>query len=149
MAKIVGENYWPIMKRITFSLPWPLSAEHTAEIFQSIFHLSLVGLVATYVMEMARPEFVSAVWSLDIFLWLAIVSGAAVFFLIAAVHPVPVKSRQRAWYQWFVCLVTIGLAAAIVFTRFPGIGVGRVVVTILVAIIVMTMVFSFTAEDQS
>lgn len=137
------------MKRLTFSLPWFLTAEQTAEVFRTLFHLSLLGLMSTHILEALRTDSVAVVWPMDIFLWLCVVTGVAMLFVLTSVvQPGKVSAHER-YYRWAAILIVGFLAASIVFVRLPGLGLTRWVVTALVTISMLLLSIGVIAENEA
>lgn len=137
------------MKRLTFSLPWPLTAEQTAEVFKTLFHLSMLGLICTHILEALRTDSVAIVWPMDIFLWLSVVTGVAMLFVLTSVVQQRKVSAHERYYRWSAMLIVGFLGASIVFLRLPGLGLTRLVVTALVTISILLLSIGVIAENEA
>lgn len=78
------------MRKVTVSIPWPLSAATTRELLSFAFQVALVTYLGLYLLESLRPQFVTLFYSLDTFLWIAIVTG-----VLSSIWPAFVSEAQR------------------------------------------------------
>jgi hypothetical protein len=77
------------MKKITFSIPWPLSPKDTREVLGFAFQVFLVMYVGLYVLESVNPGFVTLFVTLPHLLWVIIGIG-----ILATVWPAIVPAAQ-------------------------------------------------------
>lgn len=109
------------MKKITFSVAWPLSGLDVREILSFAFQVSLVSFLGFYLVESLRAGFIANFFSINIFLWAAIITG-----VLSTVWPMVVPEakveRKPTWkdYMWMV-LLALG-TVALVWYKVSSIG---------------------------
>jgi hypothetical protein len=110
------------MRHITFSIPWPLSAEDTRELLSFAFQVALVTYLGFYLLESLRPGFVTLYMNLDLFLWAAIITG-----VLSSIWPmiVPVVKKEATKPTWkdFVWMILLALGTvAVVWYKTSSVG---------------------------
>jgi hypothetical protein len=101
------------MKKITFSIAWPLSGTDVREILSFAFQVSLVSFLGFYLVESVRGGFIANYFNINIFLWAAIVTG-----VLSTVWPMVVPEakveKKPTWkdYVWMV-LLALGTVALV------------------------------------
>ena len=101
------------MRRITFSIPWPLSAEETRDILAFAFQVALATYLGFYVLESIRPGFVSFYYNLDTFLWIAIITGA-LSSIWPTIVPAANKQPQKKTWKDFLWIAILGIGTVVV-----------------------------------
>jgi len=99
------------MKRLVFSVPWPLSSGETREVFHFAFQTALVAYLFFYLLEFIKPNFVVIYFRLEIFLWVAIITG-----MLTTIWPVITsteKSKVRPLWQSLVWAALIALVVTL------------------------------------
>ncbi len=110
------------MRRITFSIPWPLTAIETREILSFAFQVALVTYLGFYLIENLRPGFVTTFYSLDTFLWIAIVTGVLSSIWPAIVPEAKKKQTNPTWKD-IVWMIVLALGTvAVVWYKTSSIG---------------------------
>ncbi len=102
------------MRRVTFSIPWPLSAKETRDILSFVFQVTLVSYLGLYLIENLRPGFVTFFYNLDSFLWAAIITGV-LSSVWPAIVPESKKLLSKPTWKDFVWmgLLAIGTVAVV------------------------------------
>ena len=109
------------MKKITFSIAWPLTGMDIRELLSFAFQVSLVSFLGFYLVESLRGGFIANYFNINIFLWAAIVTG-----VLSTVWPMVVPEakveKQPTWkdYVWMV-LLALG-TVALVWYKTSSIG---------------------------
>lgn len=116
------------MKRLTFSIPWPLTGVEMREVFAFAFQTALVTYLGFFLIENIKPGFVSGYMDLNWWLWAAIISG-----VISAIWPhivpeaknKPVKLTWRG-YIW-LGLLAVG-TVAVMWYKLSSLGtIGKII----------------------
>lgn len=110
-------------RRITFSIPWPLTAAETREIFSFAFQTALTSYLLFYLLENLKPGFIASFFDLDILMWSTIGIGT-----LSTIWPMMVsgsyglkKDRQKmADFVWLTLLS--GGTIAVVWLKVSSIG---------------------------
>lgn len=111
------------MKRVTLSFPWPFSAAATRELLSFVFQVSLVTYLGLYLIESLRPQFVTLFYSLDTFLWIAIVTGVLSSIWPAIVPEAKHRPPERlGWKDWSWMLLLAAGTVAVVYYKTSSIG---------------------------
>ncbi len=111
------------MKKITFSIPWPLSPKETREIITFAFQVFLVMYVGLYVLESINPGFVTLFIALPHLLWITVGIGILATIWPSIVPAARTKTRQPIRPQsliWMVALAIMTMLA--VWYRAHSIG---------------------------
>lgn len=110
------------MRKITFSIPFPLTADETREMLSFTFQVSLVSYLGFYLIESLSSGFVIRYYSLDLFLWSAVVSGVA-SSILPAIVPAAKKAPTQPNWKDFVWMVVLALGTTVViWYKAPSIG---------------------------
>jgi len=102
------------MKRVTFSIPWPLTASETREIFAFGFQIALVTYLALYLIELLRTGYVSLYYRLDTFLWIVIIM-ALLSGVWPAITPDSRKVRDLSFRKDLIWIGLLSIGTATVF----------------------------------
>lgn len=96
------------MRRITFTIPWPITAAETRELLTFAFQVALVTYLSFFLWENIAPGFITMYVSLDTFLWVALCLG-----MVAAIWPsiVPESKRQSTGKPTWQDLIWMGVLA--------------------------------------
>lgn len=110
------------MKRITFSIPWPLTASEIRTLLSFVFQVSLINFLGYYLIESIHSGFVTSFYNLDTFLWFAIVTG-----FLSVLWPVVVPDEKKEFVKpsWkdFVWMAILALGVvAIVWYKTSSLG---------------------------
>jgi hypothetical protein len=109
------------MKKITFSIAWPLSELDVRELLAFTFRVSLVSFLGFYLVESLRAGFIANFFNINVFLWASIITG-----VLSTVWPVVVPEakteKKPSWkdYMWMV-LLALG-TVALVWYKTSSIG---------------------------
>lgn len=109
------------MKKITFSIAWPLSGMDVRELLSFAFQVSLVSFLGFYLVESLRAGFIANFFNINMFLWVAIITG-----VLSTVWPMVVLEakveKKPSWkdYMWMV-LLALG-TVAVVWYKTSSIG---------------------------
>lgn len=124
------------MRRLTFTFPWPWSAEETRDLLSFAFQTALVTYLLLYFIESLKPGFVTNYFSLDTWLWAAIVTGVLSSVWPMVVSPAKKQKPRLRWrdYLW-LALLAVG-AAAVVYYKTQTIGWLSKIITPLAGLIV-------------
>lgn len=98
------------MKRVNFSIPWPLTAGESRDLLQYLFQLALVSYLGFYLIENLKPGFVSDYFNLNIVLYVTIISG-----ILASLWPAiaPAAREHRTGWKHYLGLLLVAVLAAI------------------------------------
>ncbi len=109
------------MKKITFSIAWPLSGLDVRELLSFAFQVSLVSFLGFYLVESLRGGFIANFFNINIFLWAAIVTG-----VLSTVWPMVVpeaKVEKKPTWKDYLWMVLLALATvALVWYKTSSIG---------------------------
>lgn len=102
------------MKRVSVSIPWPLSAAETRDVLSFAFQVSLLNFLGLYLIESIHSGFVTSFYSFDMFLWFTIAAG-----LLSSLWPAVVPEGKKefvkpTWrdYAW-MALFALGTVAVV------------------------------------
>jgi len=127
------------MKKITFTIPWPLTADDTRELLSFAFQTALISYLGFTLLEQLFTGFVSNYINLNIILWVTVGCGA-----LTAIWPmatVTAKPGKIGWKSigWLVILAA--LAGWVVWYKIGALGNIRLPIAALSAIIVAGLGF--------
>ena len=109
------------MKKITFSVVWPLTGMDVRELLSFAFQIFLVVFLGFYLVESLRTGFVANYFNINIFLWAAIVSG-----VLSTMWPMVVpeaKAVEKPTWKVYVWMALLALGTvALVWYKTSSIG---------------------------
>lgn len=110
------------MKRVTLTIPWPLTPEETRDILSYAFQVTLITYVVLFLLESLKPGFVTNYLSLQRWLWATIGTG-----VLATAWPaiVPASRWKRSTlrgreYVWLAILTLGTMFIVLMKTRSLG-----------------------------
>lgn len=134
--------------RVTLTFSWPLTPAETREILNYTFRASLIMYLGLYVLENVKLGFVTNYFSLDPFLWLAIVAG-----LLSGLWPalIPAARNNRTAWTWhehmWLGVLTLGIMA-IAYTRLHTLGWLGLLIVMLIGVVVLGIGLSVYSDEQ-
>ncbi len=109
------------MNRVTFSIPWPFTAEESRDVLSYVFQIALLSYLGFYLIESLKPGFVTNYLDLNILLWSTVGSGLLTA-LWPAVVPAARKSGVISWKQYVGIVLLALVTAGIVWYKIQSIG---------------------------
>lgn len=137
------------MKRVTFSIPWPLNGVETREVLAFAFQTSLVSYLGFFLIENIKPGFVTGYMDLNWWLWAAIITG-----IFSAIWPYVVPEAQQAKTQprwrdvvWMV-LLALG-TVAVMWYKLGSLGtIGKVIAGLSGAVVLCLSLLVWYDRDE-
>lgn len=125
------------MKKITFSIPWPLTADETRDVLSFAFQVSFVSYLGFFLIESLGAGFVSRFYTVDLFMWAAVITGllSAIWPTIVVKHKLTVARPGWLDYLWMGVLAVS--ASVIVWYKISTVGWLAIVIAPLSGLIVL------------
>jgi hypothetical protein len=128
------------MKKITFSISWPLSGTEVRELLSFAFQVALVSFLGFYLVESLRAGFIANFFNINIFLWAAVLTGILSTVWPMAVPEAKVEEKpSRKDYVWMILLALS--TVAVVWYKISSIGWLAKVIAPLSGLIVLGLCF--------
>ncbi len=137
------------MRRITFSIPWPLSGLETRDVLSFAFQTALVSYLGYFLIENIKPGFVTGYMDLNWWLWAAIVTG-----VVSAIWPYVVPEAQMpktkpVWRDYFwITLLALG-TVAVMWYKLESLGtIGKVIAGLSGAVVFSMSLLVWYDRDE-
>lgn len=124
------------MKRIHFSLPWPISSEETYSLLLFIFQTSLFTYAAVYFLDTYSPGFFSDFVDPTFLLVITILTAGLVMLWPAAA---PAAHRKHRWSASLSLGLLAALVTLLVWRNAAGFGQLRAILSLTAGLVGMAL----------
>ncbi len=137
------------MKRVTFSIPWPLTGDKMREVLLFAFQTTLISYLGFFLLENIKPGFVTGYMELNTWLWAAIITGV---MSVSWPYVVPEAKQKKAALNWrdFAWIAVLGLGTvAVMWYKLGSLGtVGKIIAGLSGLVVVSLSLLVWYDRDE-
>jgi uncharacterized membrane protein len=138
------------MRRVTFSVPWPLTGIETRDVLSFAFQTALVSYLGFFLIENIKPGSVTGYMDLNWWLWAAVVTG-----VLSAIWPYVVPEAKRkaeniGWREYLWLSLIAITTVAVMWYKLGSLGtIGKVIAGLSGAVVFSLCLLVYYDRDET